>query len=366
MKYLYLAVSIFFFVMCTDRKELSIDDHFIVDLHQRDEVSIQDMFRCIEIIPLETDTNCLIQRIDKVEFYQQKFYIFDYTLQSLFVFNEKGTFLFKIANKGNGPEEYLNISDFNVNRYTAEIEILAPINNSIYRYDLTGKYRGKLNLLHRTEGAYNAFSILNQDTIAFWTYDKEKHIKYYSRSKQKHVLEMYQEYWDDNFCTYEFVGNDLFCRALTNTVYRLGMDGLIPAYEWNFGSDNNEVTNFVKTNDPQKDFERDLKIIRSEIANYVLTVQLQNDHYCYAKIIREKNFIHLFYDKKKKKSILFPSFVENVTIHPIIMTNNYVLGLTGEDIPEVLQESILSDEEKEKLRKHKIDDNPMLIKYEWK
>ena len=66
------------------------------------------------------------------------------------------------------------------------------------------------------------------------------------------------------------------------------------------------------------------------------------------------------------KSLLFPQFTEGVAIHPVIMTDNYVIGLTGEDVSEVLQASILSDAEKEKLKQHKVDDNPILIKYEWK
>lgn len=61
---------------------------------------MHDLFRHIEIIPLETDTDCLIQAIHSVKFEQQKFFIFDYEVQSLFVFNDKGEFLFKIAEKG--------------------------------------------------------------------------------------------------------------------------------------------------------------------------------------------------------------------------------------------------------------------------
>ena len=153
---------------------------------------------------------------------------------------------------------------------------------------------------------------------------------------------------------------------MTNTVYRLGTNGLETAYEWDFGEDNNDITKLVTTNDPKKNFERNLKIIRSEIANYVLAVQLSNSQYYYAKIIREGKFIHLFYDKELHKSLLFPQFTEGVAIHPVIMTDNYVIGLTGEDVSEVLQASILSDTEKEKLKQHKVDDNPILIKYEWK
>lgn len=366
MKYFCLITSLFIFAMCTDQLGKEKQKHLSVNLQQRDEVSIHDLFRHIEIIPLETDTDCLIQAIHSVKFEQQKFFIFDYEVQSLFVFNDKGEFLFKIAEKGQGPREYLNVSDFNINKYTNEIELLAPINNSIYRYDSEGKFIEKINLPPWKNGAYSDFYLLNQDTTVLWSYDDENEIKYYSRSKQSIVLETYPEYWDDNFCTFKFPGNDYFCRSLTNTVYHLGTNGLEAAYEWDFGEDNNDITKLVTTNDPKKNIERNLKIIRSEIANYVLAVQLSNSQYYYAKIIREEKFIHLFYDKELNKSLLFPQFTEGVAIHPVIMTDNYVIGLTGEDVSEVLQASILSDAEKEKLKQHKVDDNPILIKYEWK
>ena len=120
MKYFCLITSLFIFAMCTDQLGKEKQKHLSVNLRQRDGVSIHDLFRHIEIIPLETDTVCLIQAIHSVKFEQQKFFICDYEVQSLFVFNDKGEFLFKIAEKGQGPREYLNVSDFNINNTTVQ------------------------------------------------------------------------------------------------------------------------------------------------------------------------------------------------------------------------------------------------------
>ena len=67
-----------------------------------------------EIIPLETNEDCLISQISRIIFQNEKYYVFDMKMSTIHVFDSGGKFLRKLDKKGGGPGEYLSISSFDV------------------------------------------------------------------------------------------------------------------------------------------------------------------------------------------------------------------------------------------------------------
>lgn len=64
---------------------------------------------------LETNSNCLIGDISKIQIKDSLLYIGDFSItQSIFVFNLKGKFIKKLFKQGHGPGEYAAINNFNV------------------------------------------------------------------------------------------------------------------------------------------------------------------------------------------------------------------------------------------------------------
>lgn len=67
----------------------------------------------VNLIPLETNEDCIIGEISKMEIDNNYIYILDSDVaKTLFVFKKNGEFLRKIGAKGNGPGEYTSIWDF--------------------------------------------------------------------------------------------------------------------------------------------------------------------------------------------------------------------------------------------------------------
>jgi len=80
-------------------------------------------------IPLETTDDCLIGDIYKVLIRDNRIYVADYDkAMALFVFDMEGKFLFKIAERGQGPREYVSFRDFDIQS-----------NGDIYMFDLFGQ-----------------------------------------------------------------------------------------------------------------------------------------------------------------------------------------------------------------------------------
>ncbi|WP_162098442.1 6-bladed beta-propeller [Nitritalea halalkaliphila] len=95
-----------------------------------------------KVVQLEGGADIFIGSYDKVSLAGGNIFVLDKTLtHSLFVFNENGEFLFKIASLGEGPEEYREIRDFTVSSDSQTLDIL----------DFGGK---KILTYNRNNGAF--------------------------------------------------------------------------------------------------------------------------------------------------------------------------------------------------------------------
>lgn len=94
----------------------------------------------ISFIPLADDNpDALFKGVNKCLFKDGRFYILDYMgTSSLTVFNEDGSFLFKIGQIGNGPGEYYEATDFDVSGDL--IYLLDSKGRKINSYGLDGKF----------------------------------------------------------------------------------------------------------------------------------------------------------------------------------------------------------------------------------
>ena len=136
--YYFSMISIFFFLSCTgwkDKKNME-SDIITVNLDERDEISTKDLFSEIQLIPLETTPESLIRNITQIKFFEDRYYIHDYSRSQIFVFDREGHFQFALNEKGNGPGEYLNLTDFAIDTTRRNLVVLCAVSNALFFYDL--------------------------------------------------------------------------------------------------------------------------------------------------------------------------------------------------------------------------------------
>src|SRR5690606_4755078 len=141
---IFVFFIIYTFASC--KQKSSGIDTLTANLEHFQRVSFFDLFSQIEIIPLETNENSLIKNITKIELFEDKIYIVDQSTSEVLIFNSKGNFLKKISDRGQGPDQYLNISDFDIDVANREITLLAPVTTSIYDSALGGNFVTKYKL----------------------------------------------------------------------------------------------------------------------------------------------------------------------------------------------------------------------------
>lgn len=91
-------------------------------------------------VPLETNQDCLIASIDKVKKVKDKFYILDRTNNAIFIFKETGEYFQTLFKVGNGPGEYLQLMDFDVE--DDNLYILDFARQAILKYNEDLSYEG--------------------------------------------------------------------------------------------------------------------------------------------------------------------------------------------------------------------------------
>ena len=362
-KYYSLIILCFYLISCSDKTEVKYE--LSVDLENISQPSIYDFFSDINLIPLETTAESLIKEITKVKYHKDKYYVLDCPLHRILVFDNVGKYLHKIDNRGEGPSEYTDISDFYINKENDQIVTLSNASSALNYYNIDGSFKKKIRL-DRFGMGYISLQYINNDTIAFWTNFHDNRMKYYSIKEDKIVNEDFPEEHKDVFHPDEFLMDGFLSRGLTNTVYSLKNGKTEEAYTWNFG-ENNDLSdvNIPKGFDYNaiKRYAED--VYNSVSVNYVFKLQGQNDRYIYAKLAINNIERNVFYDRKNKSSIVFHKTIEDATIFPKIWNNNYIISIVepGTTLEYLLPTKIRTPEVSEIVNNLNDDDNPVLIKH---
>jgi len=345
-----------------------------IDIDEMNEVSMFDLFSKIEIIKLETTEKSLVREVLKIIVEDKKIFIHDFPKSEIIVFDFDGKYISKIDNRGQGPDQYPNISDFEIDSTNKRLTLLSSVDRNMHEYDLNCNFIRKFKLPNIT-GAYQSFKFLNSKTIVFWTFDYNNRIKFYSIKDKIIFKETYPEKENlfNIFTRYEFPYQNYLTRSSRNLIQKVNDDCSIEnAYEWDFGDLNIDAEKLQKIQESvsSKNIREFAKNVHaSSNTNYIFNIQGGNSRYLYTQITRKNKFINIIYDTSKNKKFVFEKSTEGAMFNPIFWTNDYVIGIhldPNKSYDETIPNTILDD--KNILTKKKINefDNPILIKYYFK
>lgn len=135
----YMLFPILLF-SCGEKENVGSDS---ISLSLKDEIGneirFSDLFEVSDVICLETTDESLLARVSKVVSYKNEYYLLDRSQKRLYVFDGNGHYMRCIGAVGDGPGEYVHLSDFTIDEENGRVAILdAPSN--IYLYDLQGNF----------------------------------------------------------------------------------------------------------------------------------------------------------------------------------------------------------------------------------
>jgi len=193
-----------------------------------------------EIIPLETNDECLISEITKISISNNKIVIYDERMKGAYIFNRDGSFHAKVRAIGQGPGEYPPIvNDIMVSK--THIGVLVPT-FGIMLYDFDGKFIRKIPL----DGTWGFNLFTFDDTNYFlvndWSRSKIGYFLLFRLDTEKNRVNSYLPFSNKDYDNnrgwglekyYNLYDNRaLLCFSTLNTIYHLTPSGEIsPRYE---------------------------------------------------------------------------------------------------------------------------------------
>jgi len=346
-----------------------------IDLDSTEVISISDIFESIDVVQLDTNEDCLISSISKVIYHDNKYFILDLKLQSLFCFDSNGRFLFKIFQKGQGPEEYLYLSDFNVDPYNNQLMLLEPF-GSLLLFDLErGTFIKKVKLPHEII-AYNEVYPLNENRLLFISLNKYK-VVFYNRVSNTIIEKRYENderlgsIFNPFYKTYIYNEDVYFSPPPTNEIINLSKG---TSFFWDFGKKNNSLDKIKKLREKMisedKNPERDY--VGEGFLNYCIVYNYETVKYKLCLLdCGNLQFKHIFFDKETQKAHIFNKTTENIRfLLPDFSKESIILydkAFSRELLHPFYNENNLTEEQKNLIKNNNPEiDNPFLVKYNFK
>lgn len=136
-KLLVLLAILSFSIISCQHNQSKKDDALNINLSNptKIDLNMSTFVSDIQYIPLETTDENLIGNINQLLLTDDKIIVVDQKTASIFFFNHKGEYLYKIANKGVGPGQYTQIDGVAINHKKEEIYVLDR--KRLYIYTIT-------------------------------------------------------------------------------------------------------------------------------------------------------------------------------------------------------------------------------------
>ena len=152
LKFWLLCFAIFS-VGCNNNKTQGVsisENSTVIDIEKaikEQSMLMSEFFSSVKTIILETDNHILLGKINGIQVHNDLIFLLD-TQQDIgiSIFNKDGKFIRKIGKKGNGPGEYLTISDFTIDRENDAVYLMDCDLNKIHKYKITGEFESSIAL----------------------------------------------------------------------------------------------------------------------------------------------------------------------------------------------------------------------------
>lgn len=302
MKKIIIILLVIIFSTCHEKNKRTIYNDNIDEI----KISVSDgVLKMSEIIEssdyflLKTDEEHLIGEITKLESFNNNFYILDSKhAKSVLIYNNRWEFNKSIENHGRGPGEFISPTDFNINKYTKNLEILDEIQQKIIKYDLDGNF---INEEVRFQPWGFCFGVINENEYAL----SSQQIFNGSYPNDLYIVSASGDIMEDHF------PNDKRCflNFSTQTCFYNSSDSLL--YKPNYSDTIYSIAKTIKPyliidfgkNKLPKDIILDKNDVNELIeSNYAYHIEnyIESKNYVYFRFSFKKELRHVFYSKKTK------------------------------------------------------------------
>ena len=350
-----------------------------IDTENHRFVSLDNIVEKVDFVRLETTEDCIIGDVSHLFFVDNKIIVADQlTSQSIFVFDINGKFLNRISHLGNGPHEYLDITDVDVTP-SGLIVIKDNVKDKLLFFEPNGKFvKERIDI----EGGMD-LAFIDEHSIAFDTFTSHAPTKEKFKGASLAVCDgdnNIQYLFGENIaeenvfnvrrpeCLYRYGNKAYFAPHWDKNIYEVTTDSIIAKYRLEFLPD--DVLNYkFKTSDELNTLMKDYPFFNGSF------IEMQ-DYTWLRYMSQEEISPSILYSHKDKKTYsIYYEFNNPLYIYlqkPMALYKGNTIAevvpalylyINKNAIEETLGET---DFTKNLFRDFKLDDNPIVFLFTFK
>lgn len=352
-----------------------------------DPIYFSRLFSNCQLIPLETNENCLINSIADIRIENNIIYILDRQAFSgrVLMFSMTGQYLSKVDKNGNGPDEYTRFTCYDIDQQQKTIAVLDRSKKKLNFYDFQGNFKNELLLNFNYSGLTLSKNqiFLYKDPLARLSEgsvnDYVVHILDRSGNSQVKLLKSSETRFLDvpvvkvgsgNF--YEYGNEVRLLPSLSDTIYSIKDQTVKPFFiieskKYNLSDDDlNMITNDLRN----RGSGRPPLISTIEKFTNFDNYAENNELIFFRFSLGKKAFFFTFYDKISGKTICSSWLRDDLTnINPTVITmngNNVIAYISPSRFSAIKKDMIadktkLTAENKQILLGVSEIDNPVIV-----
>jgi hypothetical protein len=299
-----------FLILCSCSQNKIVSDLIEIHIDPSKVEEAYDISNDVEpewdIVALETTDDCLITDINRIEYQNSKYYVFDKTGNSVFIFDSTGKFMSKLYKKGAGPDEYLGLDAFCVegkNIWVADGNI-----RHLICYDENLKMTDRFSTLE-IMGVYDMkYHNGNIYMANNWFGGKEKNTQFATYNTQtKEVTELLYvptidekaALWTKGSQLAQSGSSCLFTHSYCDTIFQIDDEGFKPKYRMIFSE---------RYKDIPKPIEEYMDPNNSHIITGIEDIK-QTQNRIFLGYLDERELMSAIYGKESKTCKVYPYLV---------------------------------------------------------
>lgn len=237
-----IVLVLFFQYACKRKKEVVVHAENSIRIENPVNISVEDFIVDIDTIRLETNDRSIMSEILDMYIMDDRFYFLSNNFTTIFIYDKDGKFISKINDRGDGPEEYIKINSFKVDKIKKRLILADSFTRRIFIYDKEGTQTEVIQLefipsviVPHTNGFLNIYSGTRQryddprmENFNVHFLDREG--KFISSAidietpKKIEIASAFMTDFPDN-------GDILFQPVLSNIIYKIEGKNVVPFYE---------------------------------------------------------------------------------------------------------------------------------------
>lgn len=289
-----------------------------------------------------THEECFTKGIHKVTVANERIYILDHYTQKIVVFNKDGKAIAPVGKRGQGPEEYLNTTNFTIDK-NGNILFIDGRLDKLFTFDKDLNFKGKTDLPFEAD----ILHALGNDHILWglctWNKKACKGMKLARTDRNLNVLDSlieYNEFVDPAMIVsyYNFVETDkhlIYHQAIDNHILLLDKEGNL---------EETLIMNFGKEDVPNE-YKKNIEPHWDEFTQFCLLADFirVTDKTVSGILLKHKEYIPFIYDRKSHVCH------EGETVSPIVGYDRtrWITYLESTEGQEELPDSVVKHLENE-------------------